>query len=101
MASNLSFSRNEAETNALGIDVLTWIAENDERMGRFLALSGLNIDNLRKAAAEPGFMVGVLGFLTGHEQTLLAYCEERGVEPEMVAKAWRSLGGESHFESGI
>ena len=101
MNSNANNSGNDLETNALAVDVLTWIAENDELMSRFLALSGLSADNLREAAAEPGFLAGVIGFLMSHEPTLLSYCEDRGVAPESVARAWRALGGETPFESSI
>ncbi|MCP4318854.1 MAG: DUF3572 domain-containing protein [Hyphomicrobiales bacterium] len=101
VASNRNNSGNDIETNALGVDVLTWIAENDDMMMRFLSLSGLSADNLRDAAAEPGFMAGVVGFLMGHEPTLMAYCQERGVEPEAVANAWQALGGDSPFETSI
>ncbi|MEX3009307.1 DUF3572 domain-containing protein [Hoeflea sp. TYP-13] len=101
MELNRSKSEKNIETNALGIDILTWIASNDDLMMRFLALSGLSADNLREAATEPGFLAGVVGFLMGHEPTLMAYCDDREVDPEQVVRAWHALGGESPFESSI
>ncbi|MEM9107650.1 MAG: DUF3572 domain-containing protein [Pseudomonadota bacterium] len=101
MASNPNYSHNDTETSALGIDALTWIAQDEEQMSRFLALSGLSAENLRAAASEPGFLAGVLGFLMGHEPTLMAYCEDRGIAPEKVAKAWHALGGDAPYESSI
>ena len=40
---------------ALAIAALTFIAEEPERLGRFLALSGIGPESLRAAASEPGF----------------------------------------------
>ncbi|MCY6380479.1 DUF3572 domain-containing protein [Hoeflea prorocentri] len=85
----------------LAVDILSWIASDDDMMNRFLAISGLSVENLREAANEPGFLAGVVGFLTAHEPSLLAYCEARGIEPETVASAWRALGGDSHYETSI
>ena len=99
LASNPNYSHNDTETSALAVDVLTWIARDDQQMTRFLALSGLSADNLREAAAEPGFLAGVVGFLMGHEPTLMAYCEDRGIAPEAVARAWQGLGGDTPYES--
>ncbi|WP_246660358.1 DUF3572 domain-containing protein [Nitratireductor sp. XY-223] len=98
MGSNRNQSHKEAETQELAVDVLSWIASDGEMMSRFLAISGLSVDNLRAASSEPGFLAGVLGFLMAHEPTLLAYCSARDIDPETVVEAWRELGGEQPFE---
>lgn len=101
VGSNPSEFNKEAETQALAIDVLAWIAGDEDMLARFLAISGLNIENLRAASSEPGFLAGVLGFLMSHEPTLLAYCDARETDPEKVVEAWRALGGEAPFEGSI
>lgn len=85
----------------LAVDILSWIAADPDLMSRFLAVSGLSIDNLRDAAGEPGFLAGVVGFVMAHEPTLLAYCDARDAEPDVVASAWRALGGDSEYETSI
>lgn len=99
LASNSNYSDNHTENDALAVDVLTWISRDNEQMNRFLALSGLSADNLREAAAEPGFLAGVLGFLMGHEPTLMAYCEDRDIAPDRVVGAWHALAGDATHES--
>jgi hypothetical protein len=75
------------------VSVLVWMAEEPEMMGRFLALTGLTADSLRRAAGEPGFHLGVLDFLMGHEPTLLQFCAATGTRPETVMRAHAALDG--------
>ncbi|TDH39487.1 DUF3572 family protein [Pseudohoeflea suaedae] len=79
----------------IAIEVLGWLASEPELLSRFLALSGLEASNLRAAAGQPGFLVGVLSFLMTHEPTLIRFSEASGRPPEAVARAWRELGGGS------
>lgn len=72
---------------------LGWIAGDAEQISRFLALTGADVSDLRAAAAEPGFLAGVLDFVMGHEPTLLAFCEAHALAPEDVAQAWQTLSG--------
>ena len=46
-----------------GIAALAFLAEDEERLSRFLALSGLGPHNLREAAAQPTFLGAVLEYL--------------------------------------
>ncbi|MGN6551654.1 MAG: DUF3572 domain-containing protein [Pararhizobium sp.] len=79
------------DDESLAVSILTWLAGEPEMMGRFLSLSGLTADGLRRASREPGFLPGLVAFLTGHEPTLLAFCEATGTAPEAVAAAGRRL----------
>jgi len=51
-------AREAAES--LAIQALSFIAQDPERLGRFLALTGIGPAEIRSAAAEPGFLTGVL-----------------------------------------
>lgn len=83
-------SRESAEM--LAIDALSWIAGDPEQLGRFLSLAGIGPGTLRKAASDPAFLAGVLDFLLGHEPTVLAFSEARGIAPSEVAAARRAIG---------
>ncbi|OCW56729.1 DUF3572 domain-containing protein [Hoeflea olei] len=83
-----------AHAEETAISVLVWLAGEPELMGRFLALTGLEADNLREAAREPGFLAGVLGFLMSHEPTLMDFCAATDTRPEAVVQAFRALGGD-------
>jgi len=75
-----------------GIAALAFLAEDEERLSRFLALSGLGPHNLREAAAEPTFLGAVLEYLTADEKLLVAFAESRNLAPEAVVKARDALG---------
>lgn len=82
-----------SDPQELTVSVLVWLAAEPELLSRFLALSGLDAGNLRAAAQEPGFPVGLLNFLMSHEPTLIKFCEDTGTAPESVATAYRKLAG--------
>jgi hypothetical protein len=88
-------TREEAE--ALALTALEFLSQDGERIGRFLALSGLDPGNLRKAAAEPGFLPGVLDHVAGDEALLIAFAEDAGVAPERIGEARHLLAPEADF----
>lgn len=69
----------------VGVDALTFIAQNEERLLRFLQLTGLTPQTLRQAVKEPGFFEGVLNHISGHEPLLLEFAQWGGYKPEDVA----------------
>ena len=75
----------------LALDVLLWIAGDEDRLLPFMAASGLSPDTLRESAREPAFLVGVLDHVMGDENVLLACAAALGVKPERIAAAWHRL----------
>jgi len=80
---------------ALGIQALAYLAGDPERLGRFLALSGLGPETIRAAAHDPGFLAGVLEYIAGDEALLVAFAEHVQAAPEHVAQAQGVLAGPS------
>jgi hypothetical protein len=79
----------------MAITALTFIAAEPERLGRFLALSGIGPESIRDAAGDPQFLVGVLDHLVSDETLLLAFAEQNDIDPEEVMRARESLAGPS------
>ena len=77
----------KAAAESIAIESLTFLAGNPARLDRFLALSGLEPDNLRAAAGEPGFLAGVLEHLASDESLLLAFAANARRAPATIAKA--------------
>ncbi|MFB9951052.1 DUF3572 domain-containing protein [Rhizobium puerariae] len=84
---------NSADAEETAAAILGWLAGEPDMLGRFLALSGLQPNQLRGAANDPGFLAGMIDFLMSHEPTLLAFCEATDTKPERVAAAWRHYSG--------
>jgi hypothetical protein len=79
-----------AET--LAVQALAFIAQDGERLGRFLAVTGIGPAQIRKAAGEPRFLAGVLDYVGGDEGLLLAFAQQAGIDPAWVTRALRVLG---------
>jgi len=84
---------NRRKAEALAVQALSFISADPERLGRFLALSGIGPDDIRQAAHEPGFLGGVLDYVVGDERLLKAFAEEAGITPQAVGAALLTLGG--------
>ena len=78
---------------SLAVSGLAFIADDSDRLSRFLNLTGLGPHNLRTAAADPAFLDSVLDYLVGDETLLLAFAADAGVKPEAVARAHAALRG--------
>src|SRR6185437_17180337 len=81
----LSMAPEAAE--ALAIQALSFIAGDGERLGRFLATTGLGPSEIRTASAQPEFLSGVLEYLASDERLLTAFAAESNIGPDTVDKA--------------
>ncbi|WP_051631079.1 DUF3572 domain-containing protein [Afifella pfennigii] len=75
----------------IGIRALAHIAASPRLCARYLELTGLTAQSLRRAAGEPGFLAGTLAFLTAHEPDLIAFADSAGLRPEEIAEAAHRL----------
>lgn len=91
MTRRAQMTRELAETVA--IQVLGFIAEDPERLGRFLALTGIGPESLRDAAREPNFLLGVLDHLAADDSMLREFATQREITPEVVTQARDLLAG--------
>jgi hypothetical protein len=86
---------------ALAIQALTFIAEDPDRLGRFLNITGIEAGQIRAAAREPGFLAGVLEHMLGEESLLIAFASSAGIDPAAVARARGALGGGAEWERDV
>ena len=78
---------------SMAIQALSYIASDGERLSRFLALTGIGPDEIRSAAAQPGFLIGVLEYLASDEALMIGFAAENVMKPEVVDAARLALGG--------
>lgn len=86
---------NEAEDVALS--AFSFITSDEERLSRFLAVSGLLPDTIRSAASAPGFFAGILDYVASDEPLLLELAKELNTKPERIMEAHLTLSP-SEFE---
>jgi hypothetical protein len=77
----------------LAVQALAFLAQDPERLGVFLSLTGIGPGDIRKAAADPTFLAGVLDHVASDEALLRAVAEQAGVTPETVERAQLALSG--------
>jgi hypothetical protein len=83
----------DAETIAL--QALTYIASDDDRLQRFLGLTGIEPGSLRGLAQDPAGLGAVLDYVLGWEPLLLEFAEAENLPPQSIANARRKLPGYS------
>src|SRR5436305_1575126 len=91
MAKPARINRKIAEN--LAIQALSFMAGDPERLGSFLAATGIGPEMIRKAAGDPSFLAGVLDHVCGDEGLLLAVAEHAGVPPQEMEHAQAILNG--------
>ena len=75
----------------VAIQALSFIASAPERLGPFLAESGIGPETLRTAAADPRFLASVLDFIMRDDATVKAFAEVSQLHPTNVAAAHQAL----------
>ena len=79
----------------LAIRAFGFIAEEPERLARFLDLTGISSAQIRAAVREPGFFAGVIEHMLADESLLIAFAESAGIHPAEVARAGAVLANNS------
>ncbi|MBL8883416.1 MAG: DUF3572 domain-containing protein [Hyphomicrobium sp.] len=84
---------NKEDADTLALQGLTFIAADPQRLVRFLSLTGLTPQDLKKWGQDPTLAVAVLEYLLADESLLLVFTAEKGIRPETVAPAHALLSG--------
>jgi len=81
------------DPETLALQALTFIAGDDDRLERFLGLTGIEPGSLRSLAQDPAGLGAILDYLLGWEPLLLEFAEAEKLPPESIAAARRKLPG--------
>jgi len=84
----------------VAVQALSFIASDPERLGLFLAESGLGPETLRTAAADPQFLANVLDFVMRDDATVKAFAAASELHPTNIAAA-RQVLGDPHWERDV
>ena len=91
MKQDPALTRERAE--GLAIQALAFIADDGERLGRFLAVTGIGPGEIRAAARETGFLAGVLEYMASDERLIAAFAAENSLNPSDIDRSRAALAG--------
>jgi hypothetical protein len=75
----------------VAIQALSFIAGEPERLGLFLAETGIGPETLRTAATDPNFLASVLDFVLRDDATVQAFARLSELHPTNIAAARQAL----------
>ncbi len=84
-------TRDDAETMAF--QAIGFLADEPNRIGRFLSLTGMEPETMLTAAETAPVQVAVLDHLLSDESLLMVFSGHAGINPEAVAVARALLDG--------
>jgi hypothetical protein len=85
-------TRNPREVaEIVAIQALSFVAGDPERLGAFLAESGIGPETLRSAAADSRFLAHVLDFVMRDDATVKAFAAVSQLHPTNIAAAHQAL----------
>lgn len=84
------------DAEAIALRALGFLADDPQRLSRFLSLTGIDLGQLRTEAKTREFQAAMLEYMLGDESLLLTFCHDAGIEPVAVAPAHALLSGHHH-----
>jgi hypothetical protein len=76
---------------ALALAALAATLSDERRAQRFLDLTGIGTDELKRKASDPALLAALLRFLEAYEPDLISVSAEIGVDPASLSAARRQL----------
>lgn len=80
-----------AET--LALTVLSWLAEDRDRLSAFLSETGASPGDLAQGATDSAFLAAILDHLLGSDDRVVAFCQSQGLPNEAPLRARAALPG--------
>ena len=84
---------NQDAAQTIALQALSFLIEDDERLGGFMGATGIDADDLRRTATDPDMLGGVLDYLLAFEPLLMEFSDHANLPPEDAAMARQALPG--------
>ena len=82
---------NDNDPLILALAALAATLGDERRAQRFIDLTGIGTEELRRRASDPDLLAALLRFLEAHEPDLIEVAEAVGVKPEVLVQARSQL----------
>jgi len=91
---------NSEQAETIAAQAFVFLADERDRISRFLKLTGITPDALSEQAGEPAFLAGVLDHLMSDDALVLTFCANAGLRPDDVVRAHRALSQDRSSREG-
>lgn len=68
---------------AIAISAVGFLAADNERIGRFMAVSGIEPADLASQIGNRSFLAGILDYILSDETLLFLFCDYADLNPQM------------------
>ena len=86
-----TYTRESAET--LALQAIAFLADDDERLYRFISTCGLTAQDLHHAVGDSAALAGILDYILGDDALVVGFADYADLPPEAPAAARRALPG--------
>jgi len=86
-------SQSSTQPSMLPLELITFLAQDEERFSNFLSLTGLGPQDFRAHLAEPAFQAMILDQALQDQSLILEFTSAKGLQPDAVLAARRRLPG--------
>lgn len=83
------------EGTTIALQLIAFLASDDERLDRFTSLSGMSLGDMKDGAENPVFLGFMLDYALQDEALILSFAENQEISPQSLAFARRQLPGAS------
>lgn len=83
----------------VGLKAITYIMSEEDLLSRFVALSGLNQDEISERLQDQHFLSACLDFLLNNEKDLISFCDDSDINHNDPLHASQILGGNNDWNS--
>lgn len=88
------------QAEIVALEILAFLAEDERRLSRFLALTGLDPHDLPALADKPETKLAVVEHVLGDESLLLMFASRCGRPPSSMSEAALILRGSNRLVGG-
>jgi hypothetical protein len=89
----MSLKPNRLDGETLALQALAFLVEDEERLSRFLGLTGMELTTLRQVATDKAALGAVLDYLLNWEPLLVEFAATLDLPPETILRARHDLPG--------
>jgi Protein of unknown function (DUF3572) len=91
-----NISPNTAEASDIALRFIGFIASDEDRLERFLGLTGISLGDLKDGANDPAFQGFVLDYAMQDESLILEFATFDESSPTKLVAARHALPGATH-----